>query len=530
MKFKENKNLILQYLRQRKKETFLIVFLGVVSNILTILIPVSIGKYYELVFHLHPRRVKFLRIIPNEIWNTVPKFLLFFVALLLLRYVFFFLYEFSLRKEAAIFIKEIKDYLFAHQLNIKYQIYKDKGVGKYLLRYSGDINSLKNLYIKGTIRIFIDIIMVFIALSWLYKLNRQGTIAIVLLSLFFYFILRLINKKVEYYSLLKRNSTSGQLSFVSRTLQSIINTITLNKQNIELKKYKKKSNNIKKVSIKYNKWFVLNKGFISFIQYFILAVVLYVFYNDAQKSKSLGSDLISFILLYITILPVIRRLFLIETIYKLGNISLRKLKDILALQEEDFYKGKQLKVNNPTIEFIKVSFCNSDLINFIAKKSKINKLRLPKGVDFLEIVFAMIRIQENYQGEIKINKVNIKEFSPISVRENIAIASIQIPISGRSVYEAITQYRSKRIKNKVYKKFEHIKQFFNIDLNIDDDIGENGLKLSELQKEFLVLVRGLIQEKRILIVDQFYLLESINNESLFHLLQEQKQTVIKISN
>jgi len=528
MNFKKDTNLILQYIKQRKLRTLLIIFIGIISNILTILIPVSIGKYYQLVFHLHPRRVRSLKIIPDEYWNTVPKFLIFFLLLIFLRYVFFFFYEFFLRKEAAIFIKEIKDYLFKHQLFIKHKIYRERGIGKYLLRYSGDINSLKNLYIKGTIRVLIDVIMIIIAMLWLYKLNRNGALAILVLSFVFYVVLRQINKKVEHYSLQKRNKTSGQLSFVSRSLQSILNTIALNKQNIELKKYQKKSSDIRDVSIKYNRWFVLNKGFISFVQYFILTVVLYLFYLSTQKGESSGSNLISFILLYITILPVIRRLFMLETVYKLGNISLNKLNNIIKLEEEKINEGEKLKVHKPSVEFNHVIFNSAEPINFMARKLSINPLVLPKGVESMDVILALLRVKEDYQGEIKINKVNIKKFSRSSLRENIAVASKNLPISGRNVYEAITKYRSKKIKAEVLGTYDNLKKVFGIHLNFEENIGENGLKLSELEKEFIALVRGVIQNKPIFILDHFELLETINEEAITNIIRDKNATVIQL--
>ena len=530
MKFNPNSNLILQFLKQRKLKAFIIIFFGVLSNVLTILIPVSIGKYYELVFHVNARRVKSLSIISNRYWDTVPKFLIVFSLLVVFRFLFFFIYEYLLRKEAIIFIKEIKDYLFKHQLKVKHVVYKEKGIGKYLLRYSGDINSLKNLYIKGAIRIFIDGIMILIAISWLWILNEKGATAILLLSILFYLILRLINKKLEFYSLLKRNKTSGQLSFVSRSLNSILNIIILNKQEVELKKYKKKSNNIKNASIIYTKWFVINKGFISFIQYIILSVILYIFYIDSIENGRNGSNLISFILLYLTILPVIRRLFSLESVYKLGNISLRKLNNILHLDEENISKGRTLSVKNPSIIFENVIFKNSNPINFIAKKNERNILFLPKGVGSLDLIYAILKIYDNYSGTIKINKESIKQFSSKSLRDQIAIASQNIPISGRTVYEAITKYRSKIIKKETLDLFESIRSPFseNIKLKLDDNIGENGSKLSKIQKEFLSLVRGVIQKKRIIIVSEFPLLKAINEIELFNILEKQKATVIII--
>ncbi len=528
MIFKSDKNFIWQYIQHHKKASIGIILIGIIANVLTILIPVSIGKYYQLLFNLHPRRVRSLKIIPDNWWNTVPKFLILFLALITLRFIFFFLYEYLLRREAAIFIKEIKDFLFNHQLYIHYKTYRNKGIGKYLLRYSGDINSLKNLYVKGSIRVLIDSIMIIIALWWLYKLNHAGSIVIIFLSLFFYLILRWINQKVEEHSLQKRNKTSGQLSFVSRSLHSIINIIAHNKQKTELKKYQKRSEYVKQSSIKYNQWFVINKGFIAFIQYFILTIVLWIFYASTTKHEATQSNLISFILLYITILPVIRRLFMVETVYKLGNISLTKLNHILSLEQESVLSGEKLKVNKPVIQFENVQFHSAQPFFFKVEKCQVNKLKLPKNVSSNNIILALLRIKENYTGTISINRKNIKNFSPHSVRQNIAVSSLQLPFTGKTVYEALTRFRSKRTKTRLQNTYDLLRKKFEINLNLNDPIGENGLQLNDLQKEFLAFARGILQEKPIVIIDRFNLLTSVNPMAFEQILKAQKASVIQI--
>ncbi len=532
MIFSLHTNLVKTFLLERKRITIGIIVLGVISNLLTIIIPVSIGKYYELVFHLNARRAKVLSFIPETLWNTVPKFLLFFIGLVTLRYFFFFLHQFLLKKEGEIFVKEIKDYLFKHQLKIKYDIYKEKGIGKYLLRYTGDINSLKNLYLKGSIRVVIDIIMILIALLWLYLLNPKGALVIVALSLVAYLIIRMLNKKVEFYSLEKRNKTSGQLSFVSRTLNSILSVIILNKQEIEHKKYRIKSNAVKDTAIIYDKWFVINKGFIAFTQYAILCAVLYVFYIDTKNgTETHGSDLISFILLYITILPVLRRLFSLETVYKLGNISLTKLNNIIQIEKEEIQKGNTLRINNPRVQFDNVRFNDHLPIHFTSKKMTGTSLLLPKGVTPLNIINALTRIDDQYNGIININNINILNYSPKSLRANIAVVSNQIPLIGRSVYEAITFSRSKKTKDKITEQFLSIQsQFINVTpLVIDEKIGENGSKLSATHYELLCFIRGMICNKKILIVDEFPLLEILNESAIQFVIEKQKATIIKIT-
>jgi len=528
MKYDINTNIVLQYLRRQKAKTLKIVFLGVMANVLTISIPVSIGKYYRLVFHLHSRRVKVFNFIPEQIWNTVPKFLIVFFTLIILRFFFFFWYQYLIKKEGEFFVKSIKDYLFEYQLKIKYAIYQEKGIGKYLLRYSGDINSLKNLYLKGSIKIFVDAIMLAVALFWLSVLNVKGAVVVVVASVLCYVLIRIVNKKIEYYSINKRNKSAGQLSFVSRALHSILTIKVFNKQDVELKKYQKKSKAVKNAAIIYHKWFIINKGLIAFMQYGVLGMVLYVFYlEDTVQNQS---ALISFILLYVTILPVVRRLFFIETVYKLGNISLVKLNNIIQSEKEFINKGEQLIVKNPRIKFVKVQFNQHQPISFVSEKMNFSVLKLPRGVDSLDLITALTRLEDAYSGRIFINDVDLKVYSPKSLRENIGIVSRKVPLLGRTVYEAITESRSSKTKKEVTRLFDTIqKQFLGeIKLAIDDKIGENGSNISELHYELLCFVRGILTKRKILIVDDFSLLEPQHSAVFKSSLENYEGTVIKL--
>jgi len=532
MVLNSDSNLVIQFIKQRKPVSIGIVLLGFFSQLFTILLPVSIGKYYELLFDYRAARVKLLSFIPDWFWNSVPRFLIFFSLLILFRFLFYFFYQVLHRRESELFIKEVKDYLFNYQLHIKSQIYREKGIGKYLLRYTGDINSLKNLYLKGSLSVIIDIIILIISFIWLYSLNQKGAVAILVLSCTGYLIIRVLNKKVEAYSLLKRNRSSGQLSFVTRTLNGIISVLLFNKQRVELKKYKKKTTAIHDAALDYNKWLIGNRGFINFLQYGTLMIILYLFYLDTANENSIsGGGLISFILLYITILPVIRRMFALETVYKLGNISLNKLNDILKIEQETIQKGNSLTVNNPRVEMEELQFNSAPPINFRSNKMKMQELVLPIGVEGIDLLLAITRVTDDYQGSISINKENINTFSPKSLRANIAIASCHLPLVGRSVYEAITAFRSSKIKEDVRKQFGAIQSTLlpGSHITIDDKIGENGSNLSGIQRELLCFARGCLLDKRILIIDEFPLLE-MNAKERYHIYinEMEKATIIKL--
>ncbi|GAA4280672.1 ABC transporter ATP-binding protein [Gaetbulibacter aestuarii] len=532
MIFNAENNLIKQFIASRKSNTLLVLFLGLLSNLLTIIIPVSIGRYYQLVFHFKGYRTRFLGEFFYNLTDSVPRFLVVFLILILLRFAFYFGYQFTLKREGEIFIKQVKDYLFSHQLFIHNSIYKEKGIGKYLLRYSGDINSLKNLYIKGTISAFLDVVMIILALWWLYLLNVKGTTAIIVLSLFFYGGIYLLNKKVEESSIQKRNKTSGQLAFVSRALNSIIGVVLFNKQDLELKKYQKKSDSVKEAAISYNKWLILNKGFVYFSRYAILMVVLYIFYLDIQNGvlTGHGATLISFILLYITISPVVRRLFTLNTVYKIGNISVHKLHRIIALERETVEHGAVLKVRNPRVTIEDFSIRKSMPLFYRSEKMAYSPLVLPGGLEGIALIYAFGGVENDYKGSIQINGVDIRSYSLMSIRHNIAFLSRDIPLIGQTVYEAVSAFRAKRIRGKVEKQFLEIQALFPKvqPLGVDDSIGENGSKLSVMQYELLCLIRGLLLKKRIILADHFPSLEATYKRVIIDLLKAQKATVIHI--
>lgn len=522
-------NPVKAFIYKRKSTSVLVVLLGVVCQILTITIPVSIGKYYQLAFNFNARRMRFLNFIPDVWWNTIPKFLIVFLLLIVIRFILFFSYQYILQKEAEIFIKQIKDKLFSYQMYVDNQIYKEKGTGKYLLRYSGDINSLKRLYLKGGISIWVDGFVIVLALTWLAYLSKLGALIVLLGAVFGYVFVHFCNKKIEFFSIEKRNRTSGQLSFVSRTLQAFLSVILFEKQEVKIKKYKKKSEKIKQAGIQLNAWQVVNKGFISFLQYAILTLVLWVFYKTSTPETLSGANLISFILLYVTILPIIRRFFALETVYKMGNISVEKLQHIFTLKTENLQKGKTINSTKISVDFKNVILENTtESINFLIKEGDVLTVQLPKKNTPLMLIEAIMKLNKNYNGTILVNNEDIKAVSRTSVRNTIAIASPNIPLLGRTVYEAVTVFRAKRIENNtrvLVKKIQ--KKFKDNALALKDRIGENGSNISALQYEVLCLIRGINNDKKIILIDEFKL---IKDDIIKEVLKSTGKTAVFLKN
>ncbi len=534
MMFKDlNKKLTTAYMRHRKKEVFIILLWGLLSNLLTIAIPISIGKYYELVFGFTSHRLSFLSIVPENLWATPRLFLLFFLTIIVFRYLFFYFFQYKLRYESARFIKKIKDNLFEEQQSVKYNIYKEKGIGKYLLRYTGDINSLRNLFQRGSIIIIVDVIIASIAFILLLKMNVKGSLVILASSAMGYFVIRWMNIHLENKSLKKRNKTSNQVAFVNRILSTMISVKIFNRSDIEVKRYSAKSKKVFDATVQFNKWFVINKGFISFLQYITLFFILIVFLidNETQAHVEQGGVLVSFILLYVTIMPTIRRIYSLESVLKLGRISERKLKNILMYDRIDDNKGINLKIDKPELVFKNFSHQDGiEKINYKVQNGQLNFFKLPPGISPNKFINFLTNLDTGYNGEIFINKVPIEKVSPNSLRNIIGVASKEYPLIGKSVYEALVKKRVKAEKHKVELLFNKVKTqcLNNSNLSLDSSIGENGSNLLDVEYELIALVRGLCNNNKLIILDAFPLLEGLNDKYLSVINKHVKATIIKL--
>lgn len=510
--------LLIAFMQERKLELSKIFCLGLLSNMLSIIIPVSVGKYYDLEFGHASQRSNILNFLPEYFTADTKGFLTFFIMIITFRFAFFIWYNYKLKSQGELFIKTVKDSLFEHQLNMDYEVYYKHGISKYLLRYSGDITSLKNLFTSGTISIIIDIWIAVMAFAWLIYLDTVGGFIVLTTTILLYFLLFLINKKIEFYAIEKRDTTSGQLGFVNRTFNAIISVIGFNKENTELEKFKKRTGKVYEHALKLNYWDSINKGLITFMQFGVLVIVFLVFHLTKSLQKTPG-ELISFILLYITVLPVLSRLYRIETIYRMGLISMSKINYIFSLPNSKSHEGRKLTAEDFNVEIINIRINKSAKLSFKTEE-KFTYVTLPDNLKSFDLIKVLLCISKEYKGKILLNERNIREYSPKSIRKSLVVISTQLPLIGNTVFEAISYSRSEEAKTNSIEILSEIQTKYGLSnhLTINFNIGENGKNLSPLELEILIVARALLTKKRIVIIDQLPYLNKINENVLIELL------------
>ncbi|AMC11951.1 hypothetical protein Lupro_12030 [Lutibacter profundi] len=518
--------LIAEFIKSNKSLVIIAFTSGLCYNIILLLIPISLGRFYEFNFGFSSKRLKLLESMPFINTESFNNFLLFFIGLVLIRFVFEFVNRYVISIIGERFTKSLREQLFEHQLHIDTPIYDQKGIGKYLLRYSGDLKSIQNYITNGLFKFTQDLILIIILvvtisyINFYFGLIVAISIGISILMLFF------INNILYNISVSRRNQRSAMLTFVNTRLRAIQSIKAFNKYTPEKNKYIKRSENIYTIGKKYQQTISAIQSIIPAITYLMLALLMwYVYYLKTNEGAIFnGSSLLILILLIISFLPILRRTLRVSITWKLGNISFEKLLNIFSLDAENSISFKKINLAEKKICFKNVSFSYPNSNNQVFDKLDITlypkKLTLiigESGTGKNTFIKLLLKIYKPTKGVINYGEYTSNELSEKTIRKNITVISDEFSLYGRTVYEAISYNKSKERKIKVREILENIQQFEtnNNKLELQDSIGDLGSKLTSGQKKLLMYCRALLTNKPILIIDRPF--EGLNLKTASHL-------------
>jgi len=365
--------LIYRFLKRNGLIVFIAFLSGLCYNILTLLIPISLGRFYEFNFGFSSQRLKLLEFLPYINTKSFTTFLIFFITLILIRFFVEYLNKYSISIIGELFAKTLREQLFEHQLQISTSVYDQKGIGKYLLRYSGDLKSIQNYVTRGLFRFSQDLfLIVFLLFTIAYIDNYLGAITAISISLFI-IILFFINNFLYSISLNRRDQRSAMLTFVNTRLRAMPSIKAFNKYTPEQKRYNKRSARLYAVGKKYQRTVSFIQSIIPMLTYLMLAMLMwYVYFLKTHKDHAFNeSALLIIILLVISFLPILRRTLNVSIVWKLGSISFEKLLKIFSLESENSLDFEKINLSGKEISFKDVSFSYSTSKKLVFDKSNI---------------------------------------------------------------------------------------------------------------------------------------------------------------
>ncbi len=507
-------------------------FFGFLSIFSTLLIPLFLGKFYQLAIHSNSARGKIFNAIFGEV-NDIQTYFRLFAIIIFTRLIFNYLYTFLSGILVEKFTKTLRELLFQSQLNTDLSFFEKKATGNYLLRYSGDLSSVNKYLTKGIIGFINDILFISLTLSLFFVINPLlASILLISFPILFVLVL-LLNLKLKKYTAVRRDIRSQNLGFVSSRLNALLTIKVFNREPIEIEKFNKKSSKLYKNGVHYFKWYALIDSLLPFLLYSMLGIILYVaYYFQVTGSHQLeGSQILIFIMLTVNIIPVLKRILKVNIVWQAGTISFTKLLQIVNSPSELNEKTDLLKVEAGKIQFDNVSFSVNDEI-FIFQNVKFTipgfgffLLNGEQGSGKTTILKLLLGLYQPTSGAVLIDGKDVSNFTSKAVRKNITMVSSELTLLGKTLFEVVSYSRKEEKKQEIEDLLVALGFFTAENANLSIPVIDGGKNLSNGQRKLLIIVRALLSKKKILLLDEpFTDLDDIYKEKVIQLLKVKSKT------
>ncbi|MCA9731686.1 MAG: peptidase domain-containing ABC transporter [Deferribacteres bacterium] len=223
----------------------------------------------------------------------------------------------------------------------------------------------------------------------------------------------------------------------------------------------------------------------------------------------LGQMMASYSLLA-NMLPAINRLVGANISLQGASIAVQRLFDLLLVEKEHNHGEKAFSMND-AIHIKNLQFgwpkgiqLFNDL-NMSIPKGKITSLWGKSGTGKSTLAQILQRKYTVEYGSIMVDDVPIQEINLCALRKNIAVISQNIKIFNGSILENIVVGREvndmQDLQNRI-SEFGLDAFFSHFQFGLHTRIGEDGQQLSGGEKQIIGLVRALLDEPQVLIVDE----------------------------
>ena len=386
--------------------------------------------------------------------------------------------------------------IFSKILSLPYGYYRNKTTGEIITRYT-ELSKIRETISKVLLTLFLDLPLCITSFIIMYFLNSKLTM-ISLIAVLLYTIIVIVYNRILNDAILEAQIKKAEMNTV--LIESINGFETI--KGLNLYDY---------IKLKFE-----NK----YIKYLKNVIKIDSILNIKENLKEIVNQLIEMIIIFTGVIYVRSETITIGTLMTYNSILvffLAPIRNLLSLDNSIIESKRIVKRVNEMLKkeenVKKINIVYSDiLIKSLSFKqnekiilNKIN-LHISKGEKVIitgksgsgksTLLKILMNYYNDYQGEIKINGINIKSIN----LKNVYISQNETLFTD-TIYNNIVLGNNDSNFSEVVKMC-YVDEIINSNLGYNQIIEENGFNISGGQKQRIILARSIINEFDLLLIDE----------------------------
>ena len=436
------------------------------------------------------------------------------LGVLLFQVIFQFLFVFLANILGQKVVYDIRIKLFARIIKFKMSYYDKSSVGRLVTRSVNDMETIASIFSQGLFMIVADLILMLSVLGVMIFLSIELSLIVFVILPFILIATRLFQRAMKVAFNEVRNEVANLNSFVQERISGIKEIQVFNRENIERENFVKINTKHKNAWLK-TVWY--NSIFFPIAEISTsITIGLLVWYGGglvglSQTSVTLGTIFL-FIQLSQMLFRPLRQIADKFNTLQMGMVAANRVFKILDTSDFIVDNGENnLKKIEGKVSFENIYFSydskNPVFKNFSLDINSGEKVAIvgSTGSGKTTIINLLLRFYDIDNGDILIDKRNIKEMSIEFLRSQISLVTQNIFLFADSIYNNIVLHNKNITKEKVIvaaKKIGIHNFIMKLPGGYDYNVKERGVMLSEGQKQLISFLRAYVSNPSILILDE----------------------------